>query len=35
MFYPRIKETKTNILKFELKSGEIADDPISGYTEVG
>jgi hypothetical protein len=34
MFYPRITDAKTNILKFEFKAGEIADVPDSGYTEI-
>lgn len=34
MFYPRITDAKTSVLKFEFKTGEIVDVPDSGYTEI-
>lgn len=34
MLYPRITDAKTNVLKFQFKSNEIADTPDSGFTEV-
>ncbi len=34
MYYPKITDAKSSILKFEFKSGEIADVPDSGITEV-
>ena len=34
MFYPKIRDAKTSVLKFEFKSGQIPDTPDSGYTEV-
>ena len=34
MYYPKIADAKTSILKFEFKSGYIADIPDSGVTEV-
>lgn len=34
MYYPKFTDSKSSVLKFEFKSGEIVDVPDSGFTEV-